>query len=111
MDRIGVPDRLEVELAQGPLDESELNRIRERILIRGSDFDVMEDRQQTCDSKVRRIWLTLTTVSVIAVAWMDGRFGFSAPNAVPVTPGAVMIGEAPRPDSPMLAENTVVIGP
>jgi len=71
---------LEVNVGEGDLDPSEVRRIRERLLVNGSEFDQV-------DLKIRRIWLIGTVCGLFFVAWIDGRFGVVAPNAVPVETG------------------------
>jgi len=86
-------DRVEVQVASGPLDESEVDRLREIALVRDSDVYRLEQRIRAMESKTNRIWYILTVIGFLAWAWIDGRFGLTTPNAVPVH-GATVASEA-----------------
>ena len=92
-------DRFRVEPASGPFDESELERVRERVLVRDSDFERTEARVQAVESKLNRIWYIMTVLGFLAWAWVDGRFGVSAPNAA-------QIAENEQPTTTILANES-----
>jgi hypothetical protein len=74
-----------IQVATGPLDQSEIHRIRERLLNRNSDIDGMQAQINENKAKLNRIWWIATLLGILGWAWMDGRFGFTTPNAVPIT--------------------------
>ena len=71
-----------VEICQGPFDQSEIAQIRERVLIRDSCLNRLDDRVKANEGKLRRIWVALAIAGVLIGAWVDGRFGLTVPNAV-----------------------------
>ncbi len=85
---------VEVEVAEGPLDQSETKALRQLVLDpQNSELKAQELRIRAIESKTNRIWYILTVVGFLAWAWIDGRFGLKAPNAVPITGNGTVAAE------------------